>query len=322
MRHVFERNNLTEPIGVRFHAVGTARLGLMVSASASRKLRVAIHQVPALWARVSDDNYCYELLRAPGLGAPAILPPLRADLVREHAHVAHSALAWAKTYAGLLRESLASPLCDREWYLGSPRAGRARFELPAPVVHQVVEQRPNGEVHWDMGDILYPISLRDMSAPDDGRVKLWRKHAKVATLPPALLFWVSGLDCYLVLDGHDRLLAASLENVAAPVLALEPLDEAEPSDEQQRQVTAALSTALEAAERATVAAREVGLARVHRPFTTEDSNRILLDAFSPRQHLGRSRAFPMPGGDAQWVREVRDALERRGIRDSWLLSEE
>jgi len=321
VRHVFDRNNPTDPIGLRFRVDGTARPGLTVSASASRRVRVAIQHVPVLWARTSEDNCYYELLRAPGLGSPGILPPLRAALVREHAEVAHPALAWAETYVALLHESPASPLYDRQWCLGSSRYWPTRFKLPAPVVHQVVEQRANGEVHWDIAEILYPITLRDMSAPDDGRVKLWRKHARADTLPPVLLFWVSGLDCYLVLDGHDRLLAASLEDAAAPALALEPLDETEPSEDQQRQVTAALTTALEVASRATVAAREAGLARPHRPITTDDSNRILLDAFHPRQHVGRSRAFRMPGGDAQWAREVQAALKRRGIRDSWLLSD-
>jgi len=303
---------------VRFCVGTTARPRLVVSASSSRKLRVAIGQVPALWARVSEDRYYYELLRAPRRESPEVLPHFRAELVRQHAGAAHAALAWARTYVELLGSSAASPLYDRQWYLGSPRVGRARFELPARVVHQVVEQHANGEVQWDM-DPLYPITLRDMSMPSDGRVKLWRKHAKTATLPPVLLFWVSGLDSYVVLDGHDRLLAASLEGVAAPALALEPLDETEPSQDEQRHVTEALATALEAAERATNSAREAKLARVHRPFSTEDANRILLNAFTPRQHLARSRAFGIPGGDVQWAREVRDALERRGIRDSGLL---
>ncbi|MCE0446133.1 hypothetical protein LT493_18650 [Streptomyces tricolor] len=42
----------------------------------------------------------------------------------------------------------------------------------------------------------------------DGRVKAYRKQARDGTLPPVLLWWVSGLDCHLVLDGHARLAAA------------------------------------------------------------------------------------------------------------------
>lgn len=39
---------------------------------------------------------------------------------------------------------------------------------------QIVNQKAAGYVQWDFGDTVYPITLRDMSAPDTGRVKAWR----------------------------------------------------------------------------------------------------------------------------------------------------
>ncbi|MGB8939405.1 MAG: hypothetical protein WCD21_04060 [Streptomyces sp.] len=44
-----------------------------------------------------------------------------------------------------------------------------------------------------------------MPRADDPRVKAYRKQARDGTLPPVLLWWVSGLDCHLVLDGHAGL---------------------------------------------------------------------------------------------------------------------
>jgi len=35
-----------------------------------------------------------------------------------------------------------------------------------------------------------------------------------------LLWWISGLDCYVLMDGHDRLVAAVAEQVEPPMLAL------------------------------------------------------------------------------------------------------
>ncbi|GIJ79218.1 hypothetical protein SAMN05443287_102510 [Micromonospora phaseoli] len=35
-----------------------------------------------------------------------------------------------------------------------------------------------------------------------------------------MLWWISGLDCYVVLDGHDRLVAAVAEAQEPPLLAL------------------------------------------------------------------------------------------------------
>ena len=53
-----------------------------------------------------------------------------------------------------------------------------------------------------------------------GRLKWWRKKAREGALPPILLYYVSGLDGYVVIDGHYRLRAAQLENILPDVLVL------------------------------------------------------------------------------------------------------
>ena len=59
-----------------------------------------------------------------------------------------------------------------------------------------------------------------MPDADDSRVKAYRKQAREGTLPPVLLWWVSGLDCHLILDGHARLAAAIAESIEPPLLQL------------------------------------------------------------------------------------------------------
>ncbi|MFF5725047.1 hypothetical protein [[Kitasatospora] papulosa] len=59
-----------------------------------------------------------------------------------------------------------------------------------------------------------------MPGPGDSRVKAYRKQAREGTLPPVLMWWVSGLDCHLILDGHARLAAAIAESVEPPLLRL------------------------------------------------------------------------------------------------------
>lgn len=59
--------------------------------------------------------------------------------------------------------------------------------------------------------------------------KAWRKHINPASLPPVLAWWVTGLCSWVVLDGHDRLVAALAHDRFPPVLALyelRPVDEA------------------------------------------------------------------------------------------------
>ncbi|CAA6820490.1 MAG: Unknown protein [uncultured Sulfurovum sp.] len=53
-----------------------------------------------------------------------------------------------------------------------------------------------------------------------GRLKWWRKKAQENALPPILLLYISGLDNYIILDGHYRLKAAYLEKVKVECLVL------------------------------------------------------------------------------------------------------
>jgi hypothetical protein len=316
----FDRIDPTAWKGLRVRVDGRREPGFAVSACYPGYVRLAAGDLPLVWTRIDEDYWGYELLRAPAIDGPSILPPITAELAREH-HEANSAVwpAWARTYARMLQDCPGTPLYDGNWHIGALSREFRPFELTASTVRRIVEQKATGYVQWDFGDTVYPITLRDMSSPDAGRVKAWRKHVRSGSLPPVLLQWISGLAAYVVLDGHDRLLAASIEQAPAPALALEPVEEVVSSEERKRAVMAAVEKSLEAASRERTRSHDERLARARRLFTTEDANQILLDTFAPQQLAARARARPIAGGLEQWAAEVRQALAVRGIRDSNLL---
>jgi hypothetical protein len=137
-------------------------------------------------------------------------------------------------------------------------------------------------------------------------------------MPPALLMWISGLDRYIVLDGHDRIVAALAEGTLPSVLVLCHMQERErvPDTSRSRAVT-------EEVARQLVASRSPDL-RPNRPFRVETANRLLVDAFDDRPYLAPvSRAWPLDGGAPRWQSQVSDALRdvedmevRRGLLGS------
>ena len=63
-----------------------------------------------------------------------------------------------------------------------------------------------GWIDWFADNGAWQIlPLRPLDSSDAGRVKSYRKQVDEGILAPVLLWWISGLDCYVVLDGHDRL---------------------------------------------------------------------------------------------------------------------
>ncbi|MFB7651786.1 MULTISPECIES: hypothetical protein [unclassified Streptomyces] len=179
----------------------------------------ALHQGDhtLLRSRWVGDGCCRDLhlRRLPGHRSP--LPPLRAASMRAPAD-------WRHRYARWLETTPYGPLHDGRWSL----TARTAF-APGIWTEDLVRGWPDGVLELHCGGGWHGVlPLRPLSAPDAPRVKAYRKHARDGTLAPVLLWWVSFLDGWLLLDGHDRAVAALAEGgePACVVLARLP-DEAE-----------------------------------------------------------------------------------------------
>jgi hypothetical protein len=272
---------------------------------------LAAHDEPLLWARIEDDYWGYDLLRPRRSDSLNVIPHIDFPTVRKQ--VALGEGAWARFFANALARGSVSPLSDGEWQL-EPQ------DLPSVLVKKIVGQRSLGYVQWDFGDEVYPITLREMSAPDSGRVKAWRKHVRDGALPPILLYWVSGLAAHVVLDGHDRLLAAALDDAPVKALGLVRVIQYETDPAIKDAVFRQVERALIAADRARSRAMKERLARVERFMSVERANRLLLDVFLPKTHAGPTRALPLEGGVESWVAEVQRELASQGAQSEGLLS--
>ncbi|MFE4687240.1 hypothetical protein ACFRNJ_41780 [Streptomyces sp. NPDC056721] len=171
----------------------------------------------------------------------------------------------------------------------------------------LVDGHPDGYLDWFDHSISWEIlPLRPMPAADDSRVKAYRKQARDGTLPPVLLWWVSGPDCHLILDGHARLAAAIAESVDPPLLQL-----------HRTMPRADLAARTDEA----VGFYEYELARfaqlrvVHGPTVTDGAATAGPQLVSRLHDLNTVQqptwAWPLPGGERQWRRIAREVTARQ-----------
>ncbi len=289
--------------------------GLTVSLCPPRRLKVSVGDTPLLWTRVWADYYGYELLRASRSEPLRVVPTI--TFRSSDALVAsggHAPLRrWAAHFAQALSESPHSPLSEGEWSLRPEMHGYDSRMLSVDEIDGILAHEARECVDWD--DDIHPLPLREMSPSDCGRVKAWRKRARAGDLPPILLGWISGLAAYVVLDGHDRLLAAKLEGVSAPFLALDRVSEHRKTDEERKVVWDSVGKALEHSANAMIGFRD------SRKFTAEKANRILLDAYTPRFESQLTVASSTLVNDAQWRSDVRAEADRQGVDVETLLEE-
>lgn len=288
-------------VGLSLDVKGRPRSPGLCVFIAERRLLLAQQSRRVLLAVVDEDFQGVDFWRTDAYRH--FVPPLRADTARA---MSGSPQRWAHRFARHLFESPDSPLHVGRWLLScqSPfqrwrQPGTSRAEHWSSML---VEGHPAGYIDWFVHAHAWEIlPLRPMPGPEDGRVKAYRKQARDGTLPPVLLWWVSGLDCHLVLDGHARLAAAIAESVEPPLLHLH---RTLPTDDLAERIDDAVGFYENELE------RFARLRAVHGPAVPDGAAtagpqlvRLLFDLDTAEQ---RTWAWPLPSGEDAWHRLTRE----------------
>ena len=198
-------------------AAGPSRPGLRVEVAAGRRLLLRQGgQVVLLGLQRAGHRGVYYartgLYRSP-------LPPISAALARRFAEIGAGegagdwAACWAHQFSRWLRDAVEGPLHVGRW---TQAAGMPEWNVPQHWLRLRASDRDQGHISWfgygdPVEDIRDVLPLRRLSPADAARVKSCRRQVREGIAPPALLWWVSGLNTLVVLDGHDRIVAALAE---------------------------------------------------------------------------------------------------------------
>ncbi|MGC9670678.1 hypothetical protein ACNTMW_29550 [Planosporangium sp. 12N6] len=203
------------------------RANLQVQVAGQGRLLLTQNGQPVLLAVVDRYRSGVEYLRTDKFRSP--IKPLRAAQARQTVAGDPDAgrSRWAHYFATALATATTGPLQRGQWvisrddHLRSVHQARSVAERWTTLL---LSGDPDGSIDWiahNGGGQVLP--LRRLSSLENGRVKAYRKQVRDGSLPPILLWWISGLDAYAILDGHDRVLAAIAENEEPPRLTLSSL---------------------------------------------------------------------------------------------------
>ncbi|MFJ4749190.1 hypothetical protein [Streptomyces albogriseolus] len=293
-------------VGLSLDVEGRRRPGLSVCTAAESRMLISQASRPVLLAVVDEPLQGVDFWRTDAY-RPCV-PPLRADAGRA---LAGNTERWAHRFAQYLADAPDSPLHEGRWLLTHECALlRGRHATVSHAEYwdsMLVEGHPDGYVDWFLHSVSWEVlPLRPMPRADDSRVKAYRKQARDGTLPPVLLWWVSGLDCHLILDGHARLAAAIAESVEPPLLELH---RTVPRDDLAARTHEAV-TFYEGE-----LARFTRLRAVHGPTVPDGAAlagpqlvRLFDDLSTVRLPTW---AWPLPGGVSRWRRIAREVTGGR-----------
>jgi hypothetical protein len=273
--------------GFAFDVDRPAIARLRFEAAAGLRMLLRQDSCVVLLGRVDEDNAGMHVYR-PGHFTP-VLPALRTAAIEAvpglgSTFSSHSRL---RRFATQL-QSGPGPLSAGSWIL------RPDTVPDYALLGDLVGHDGDAYLDWLKG-WNGVVTLRPVPAADEGRVKAYRKLARAGILPPLLLWKVSPLDGWLLLDGHARLAAAQAEDVRPPVVVL---SQRLGADERRRLIAdaeirfhAELLRCQDSITRGVPGAQERlgALARHFGSFCAE------VDA-----ETSRTRSWLLPGGSARW----------------------
>lgn len=257
---------------------------------------------PILLARVHRYYYGHWRLLGQRQASWHVVTPIKSGQIQGQPLTPHWWRYWCIYFAEQLAASTCTPLYKAKWLFAPIPAFRHEALSPLSVWSQMRHRKvyyveecldtPTlaWESWWTSGSGAL-IPTRHRSTPDAARVRYWRKLARDGSLPPLLAEFDSGLDVFLLVDGHDRLAAAMLEGSPVPVVAFCPVREYRYSPDVGRQHGVM-----------TQVARDREGKRKGEALATERANELLISAFDSRPILRpRSRAWPL---DLRWWMEM------------------
>ncbi|MGW2641002.1 hypothetical protein [Streptomyces sp. NPDC001348] len=252
-----------------------------------RRLLLRQGERPLLLGRTVGEGCCPDLHLHHLDGYRSPLPPLRAQTQR-------SSVNWPHQYARWLDQADGTPLRDGRW----EPALRTGFP-PGVWTEDLLRGRLADRLELSCCGRQGVVPLRPLSPPDAGRVKAYRKHVREGTVAPFLLWWVSFLDGWLLLDGHDRAVAALAEGRTPHCLEL-----SRAPDDGSRQRAAQEITEVHEHRMERLAARPPGPGVDRQRATLERAHAETIAALP--YGLVPTGTEPLPGGAPAW-----DALASR-----------
>jgi hypothetical protein len=303
-----ERSGTSRAIrGLWIDVDGPTMPQMRVEIAPPRQLRIVQGDETVMLGWVDPGHLGVEFLRTGSF--ESAVAPIPASEARRRGEVDDAERwfsGWCHEFVDALESSDIAPLHAGSWTLRPAQIRSERTSLSpvsragTPAVDpnlleyddRLLVADRSGYVDWRWSGSGAVLPLRPLSPPDAGRVKAHRKLVRDGVLP-VLVWWLGGLSCSVIIDGHDRFAASIAEGVAPPLIELlgvrSPDDDRRVDGEVGRTLEELLMLA-EDGDTSSGRARAVGAA---------------LAAAQLRAELrARTLAWPLPGGSEAWLAEA------------------
>ncbi|MDH5728650.1 MAG: hypothetical protein OEZ58_06645 [Gammaproteobacteria bacterium] len=301
--------------GLAVNVQSTTKPLFHLQTGVNSRIRMSVGKTTVFWATLARDYggvWVIKSLEENRADCAPVKPITSSDIeARANLTELESLRSWACFFAVELSQNSASFLYDGLWlfsaYIPSEKKdwsyvpiGKSRY-IGKSSVYGVKEAITDEEIVWIDWWFNGSNELVSIRIPNEesGRVKWWRKKVKEKKLPPILVWYLNCLDAYIIVDGHERLLASVLENVPPPIIVVYSAEEMDVSMDKkvQERIVAALSNRDSTDKR--------------KPMPVERINEVLIQAFDNRPvTFSKTLGWATITSENIWVNEVSEHLSK------------
>ncbi len=266
------------------------------------------------WGAIAQDYYGVWFLRNENKWelSEMLISPIRSEEVEQnhHKNTTVRTKQWARFFMKKLMEGDNSFLYSGKWIMTHGTSDYKQRTKQSELIYQIpeaIEMPQLSYIDWGINGSGDLIVLKGMSSPNSGRVKWWRKQARLDSLPPLLVWYIDSLNAYLLIDGHDRLLASQLENKSPEFIVVKSVLEMPviPSEKVQKSVMKNME-------------RQRKTKRKHKKaMSTEQINRLIIGIHDDRnwqRSITKSRF--QSKFEAEWLKQVQEVQKKFNLDES------
>ncbi len=286
---------------ITLNGTNNLRPKLHLKACGRKFFKLSYERKTLFWAKQHRCHYGVALLKT--FDYESILSPIHSSEIEKRKGLSQAEWleSWSNYFIKDLEEKSNEILYDGEWLMTAhihtykhtsycQLYKNGMGSSPIWGVENSLNETTFQQIDWFIGDEDSLVNLKKVNEYD-GRLKWWKKKARENALPPIVLLYISGLDNYIILDGHYRLKAAYSEGINVDILLLRPMKKHLYTWDNERERNAILKNIEQ------------------NNFGIEQTNQLLIQAYGNQEtyYGSRSRVF---GTCTHGMKEVISYLHR------------
>ncbi|MDO5972662.1 hypothetical protein [Flavivirga jejuensis] len=263
------------------------------------RFKLISEENPILWGTFGSDYYGVWILNNKTDWDLKEMPvnPISSSIIEKSKNADYYKF-WSRYFVEDLCNKNKSILSSGIWTITIGSSFKNRLDNTSEFINDIEntfdKENPRW-IEWDIGRCGSIVALKDEPIEKNGRVKWFRKLVREDSCPPVLVWFLSCIDGYIILDGHSRLKAFQLESVPIKFLVLNSIVEEEIKRDPKVQANVLLG----------LQKRENNKRK--RKMDIEEVNKLLISVFDTRPYYRPiTNAKAKSGYESKWTSEVRE----------------